>query len=46
LRVPGIVRPGLVRSLQRTRIHSMMNSVANMLISLPHRNLGRLFLGG
>lgn len=44
LRVGAIARLGLLRTFQQTRIYSKMNSVDNMLISVPHhRGDGRIF---
>ncbi len=40
LRVPEIARLGMLRTFQQTRIYGKMNCVRNMLISVPHRNLG------
>ncbi len=40
LRVPQIARLGMLRTFQQTRIYSDMNCIENMLISLPHRNMG------
>ncbi|MEM7224625.1 MAG: ABC transporter ATP-binding protein [Pseudomonadota bacterium] len=40
LRVPQIARLGLLRTFQQTRIYSQMDCMENMLISVPHRNIG------
>jgi len=40
LLVPQIARLGLLRTFQQTRIYGKMNCVKNMLISVPHRNMG------
>lgn len=40
LSVQQIARLGLLRTFQQTRIYGAMNSVNNMLISLPHRRMG------
>ena len=38
--VPQIARRGLLRTFQQTRVYGKMNCVQNMLISVPHRNVG------
>jgi branched-chain amino acid transport system ATP-binding protein len=38
LRVQQIARLGMLRTFQQTRIYGKMNSINNMLISLPHRD--------
>ena len=40
MRVPGIARLGMLRTFQQTRIYGRMSCVKNMLISVPHRNMG------
>ena len=40
LRVPQIARLGLLRAFQQTRIYGQMDGMENMLISVPHRDIG------
>ena len=42
LRVQQIARLGMLRTFQQTRIYAKMNSVNNMLISVPHRDANLL----
>ena len=38
--MPQIARLGLLRTFQQTRIYGQMDCMENMLISVPHRNIG------
>lgn len=40
MKVPEIARLGMLRTFQQTRIYGNMNCVKNMLISVPHREMG------
>ena len=42
LRVQKIARLGMLRTFQQTRIYGKMNSIDNMLLSLPHRDASLL----